>query len=132
MVGYRVLGPVEATEDGRSLPLGGRRQRAILAILLMRANEVVTRDALVDLLWDGRPPEGADHAIEVYISRLRQAIPAGDGEAHPLETRPPGYRLRLDEDQVDANRFAALLESGRRALAAGEAAQARLTLGQAL
>ena len=69
---YRILGPLEVSADGRVIEIGGRRLRALLAILLLRANEPVSRDALVHELWGEQPPPGAQHSLEVYISRWRR------------------------------------------------------------
>src|SRR4051812_23226083 len=65
---FRLLGPLEVAHDGRLLALGGRRQRAVLAILLLNADEAVARERLAAELWDGRQPESAMHTIEVYVS----------------------------------------------------------------
>ena len=79
MIDYRLLGPIEAATDGRILDLGGQRQRALLAILLLSANEPVARDMLVDRLWGDGPPAGAQHTLDVYISRLRKALESAAG-----------------------------------------------------
>ena len=88
---FGILGPVEARRDGRELPLGGPKQRALLAILLLNANEVVSRDRLIDGLWGERPPPTAVHTLDNYISRLRKTL--GDGR---LSRRAPGYVLQLE------------------------------------
>ena len=71
-VEFRVLGPLEVSQDGRVLPLGGAKQRALLAILLVRANQVVSTDALLDELWGERPPDSATNMVQGYVSRLRK------------------------------------------------------------
>ena len=112
---FRLLGPVEAVRDGAPVALGGPRPRALLALLLVRSNELVTREALIDALWADRAPGTAEHSLDVQISRLRKAL-------HPeevLETRSGGYVLHVAPEDVDAQRFERLLEEGRRANAAG-------------
>src|ERR671923_2807863 len=100
MVDFRVLGSLEVVDRGREIPLGGAKQRAVLAILLVHAGEVVSVDRLVDELWGERSPDTATKTVQVYISRLRKAL--GDGA---LLTRRGGYLLDLDPEQLDANRF---------------------------
>src|ERR671930_1222969 len=102
---FRILGPLAVCDEGRELSLGGARQRALLAILLLHANEVVSTDRLIDALWEDEPPETALKALQVYVSQLRKAL----GKER-LETRPPGYRLRADADELDLERFQRLAE----------------------
>src|ERR1044071_2089902 len=83
---YRVLGPLEVVGDAGPLPLGGAKQRALLALLLLNADRVVSRERLIDELWGDAPPEAATANVQVYVSRLRKLLPAGT-----LVTRPPGY-----------------------------------------
>ena len=132
---FRILGPTEVTEEGRPLALGGPRQRALLGMLLLHANEVVSSDRLVDELWtDERRGDGAK-ALQVAVSRLRKALqPAlGRGATSDLiATRPPGYELCVAPERVDAKHFEALLDEGRRALEAGDARAARHRLDDAL
>ena len=117
-----VLGPVEALDGERRLPLGGPKQRALAGVLLLAAGRVVPRDELVEAVWPEGPPGSAAAAVQVYVSRLRKALPAGR-----LETRPPGYLLRLEAGELDAERFERLADEGRRALGHDEAtAAARL------
>ena len=113
---FRLLGPLEVWEDGRPLSLGGTKQRALLGILLLRANEVVSRDVLVDELWGDRPPASAAHSVEAYVSRLRKTLHADRAGEPILVTRPPGYMLRAGFEDVDLHRYERLLEEGRRAL----------------
>ncbi len=96
---FRILGPLEVLDDGLPLPLGGKRQRALLALLLIRANEVVPTDRLVEELWSGLPPPTAGKILQNNVSRLRKAI--GDR----LETRAPGYLLRIEGGELDRDRF---------------------------
>jgi DNA-binding SARP family transcriptional activator len=122
-VEFRLLGPLEASERGRRLPLGGPRQRAVLAHLLIRANEVVSADRLIDEVWGDKAPETARGTLHSYVSRLRNVV--SDGAR--IEGRPPGYVLHVDPEQIDALRFEALVREGRRLLAEDpEAALERL------
>jgi predicted ATPase/DNA-binding SARP family transcriptional activator len=116
---FGILGPLEVRRNGRVVPLHGRKQRALLALLLLHANEVVARERLIDELWSDQPPETATNTLQVHVSQLRKAL-AGDGvdAAATLATRPPGYVLSVAAEQVDAYRFerqvAAAAEARRR------------------
>ena len=131
MIGYRLLGPLEVTVDGTAVDLGGLKQRALLAILLLHANRPVPRDVLVDQLWGEHPPTGAEHAVNVYVWRLRKALRAATGTPGVV-TRQGAYLLQAAEEQVDAALFERLADEGRRALAAEAAARASAVLGEAL
>ena len=126
---FRILGPLEVDREGTALALGGVRPRALLAILLLNANQVVSVDRLVDDVWDGRPPESAVHAVQVYVSQLRSAL-AEDGTR--IATRAPGYVLSVAAEELDLHRFERLLSAGRDALAAGRAADAASSFREAL
>jgi YVTN family beta-propeller protein len=91
---------LEVREGERSLPLGGRKQRTLLAILLLHANEVVSSDALIDGLWGERPPKTAGTALQVYVSNLRKLL-----SPERLETRSPGYLLHIEPEELDLGRF---------------------------
>ena len=109
MLRFRVLGPLEALDrDGAPLPLGGQKQRSVLALLLMRANRVVPTDVLLEALWGETPPKTAMTSLQNSVSALRKVLGAG-----VVETRPPGYRLVVDEDAVDLLRFERLIASSR-------------------
>jgi DNA-binding SARP family transcriptional activator len=110
---YFVLGPLEVRHEDRVLSLGGVKQRALLAVLLLRANEVVGRQVLVDELWGDAPPERATHILNVRLSRLRKTLETG-GQS-PLLTRPGGYLLCIAPDELDLHRFERLVDDGRRA-----------------
>ena len=127
-----MLGPLEAVHDGMQVPLGSRKQRALLAILLLRANEVVAPDALIDELWGERPPPSAGHTLQVYVSRLRSAFRQSGGDDGILVTRPAGYLLRVGFGELDLNRFERLAEEGRRALESGAPERAAERLREAL
>jgi DNA-binding SARP family transcriptional activator len=111
-VEFRLLGPLEVIDDtGETLRLGGLRPRALLAVLLLHPNHVVSIDALIDALWGESPPEAAANTVQVYIGRLRKLLdPTRTTER--LATRPPGYVLHVDDDEIDIARFEQL---GRRA-----------------
>ena len=104
----RMLGPLEARIDGAPVPLGGGKQRALVAILLLHANDVVPLDVLIDELWDGTPPPSAPAYVQNCVSRLRKVL-----GADALETRAPGYRLRVAPDQIDARHFEQLVREAR-------------------
>jgi len=116
-VEFLVLGPLEVREGTRLISLGGAKQRALLALLVLHANEVVSRDRLIDGLWGEEPPASAGHTIETYVSRIRRALHY-EGSATPLLTRAPGYVLHVDVERVDLHRFMRLVEEGRQELAA--------------
>jgi predicted ATPase/DNA-binding SARP family transcriptional activator len=124
---YRVLGPLEALDNGRRLNLGGPRQQAVLASLLVHADQTVALERLVDWLWDEAPPETAQKTIRVYVSRLRKLLPGG-----AIEPRAGGYTLRLDGHRFDLRQFEHDAEEGRSALAAGDHQEAADLLRQAL
>ena len=131
VIDYRLLGPLEVAVDGQVVDVGGLKQRALLTILLLHVNQPVHRDALIDRLWGERPPSGAEHAVDVYISRLRKALEKAAGTQEVL-TRPGGYLLQTAPEQLDVARFERLAEDGRRSLAAGDASCAAQQFGAAL
>ena len=104
---FRILGPLEVISDGEVVQLGGAKQRALLAVLLLYANEVVSLDRLIDALWEDDPPESAQKALQVHVSALRKMV----GKER-LETRPPGYVLRVRDEELDLARFRRLQEEG--------------------
>src|SRR5918995_2910508 len=112
-VEIRVLGRVDAIVDGRSLPVKGGKQRAILAMLALRANRAVAADELIDGLWGDRPPASAAKNVQYYVSQLRKALASYDSGAS-IVTRGRGYELQLPDDAVDAARFERLVERARR------------------
>ncbi|MGZ4400742.1 MAG: BTAD domain-containing putative transcriptional regulator, partial [Gaiellaceae bacterium] len=122
---FRLLGPVEVVVDGRAIALGGMKQRALLALFVLHANEVVSRDFLIDELWGERAPASAEHSIVVYVSRLRKALQAhGAGKMPILGAEARGYVLRIEPEQIDVQRFERALERGGRALAEGATSEA--------
>jgi DNA-binding SARP family transcriptional activator len=126
-VEFRILGPLEVVEEGHSLPLAAGKQRALLAILLLHPNEVVSTDELIDGLWGERPPASADKSIQIYVSQLRKAI--GNSS---LVTRQPGYVLHIEPGELDLHRFERLLNEGKQALAAGRPHEAEIKLSDAI
>jgi YVTN family beta-propeller protein len=107
---YRILGPLEVLDQGHLLALGGHRQRAILALLLLHANEVVSTDRLLDDLWGAEPPESGSKAVHVLVSQLRKSLQAGSGADGVLATQSPGYVLHVREGELDRERFERLVE----------------------
>jgi YVTN family beta-propeller protein len=132
---FGILGPLEVSRYGRAVPLGGPRQRAVLALLLLEANRAVTMDRLAEDIWAGRPPEGWATTVQTYVFHLRRALEpdrargAGGGV---LVTRDRGYLLRVDREHLDAARFQDGFTAGRAALQAGRYAEAAQTLRRAL
>ena len=111
----------------RVLPLSGVRQRTVLALLLLRAGEVVSSDRLIDELWGERPPPSGIDALQVYVSRLRKLLPEGT-----VVTEGRGYRLAVAGEQIDAGRFERLAGEGRAALAEGDPERSARLLREAL
>ena len=124
---FRLLGPLEARQDGRELQLGGAKQRALLAILLLHANEAVSRHSLIEGLWGEGPPPTAAHTLDNYVSRLRKTL--GEGR---VERRSPGYALRVEPGELDFDRFKQFVEQGRKELATGAFGEAAASLRTAL
>jgi DNA-binding SARP family transcriptional activator/tetratricopeptide (TPR) repeat protein len=131
---FRILGPLEALEGGRAVLLGGSKQRALLALLLLHANETLGVDRLIDELWGECPPATAAKTVRVYVSRLRKALRGGNGDRSTgvVATRGHGYELCLDPERLDAHRFERLVGGGRGDLAAGRPERAAATLEEAL
>ena len=125
----RVLGDLGLTRDGVELDLGGRRPRALLALLVVERGRMVGMDAIVDRLWPDDPPDAAVKTIQVYVSRLRAAL--GD-ERERIVSAGGGYRFALADDELDAALFGADVAKGRGLLAAGSAETAIGRLDRAL
>jgi class 3 adenylate cyclase/tetratricopeptide (TPR) repeat protein len=124
---YCVLGPLDVFDSsGQHLPVGGARQQSVLASLLLRAGQTVTLDRLVDELWE-EPPATAAKTVQVYVSRLRHELPEG-----AIESRPGGYTLVLDGDELDLQAFERRAAEGRSALVAGDGERAAELLREAL
>jgi DNA-binding SARP family transcriptional activator len=105
---FRILGPLQVLDEGRELPLGGAKQRALLALLLLDPNRVVSRDRLIDELWHTDPPETAPTALQVYVSQLRKAL-----GRDLILTQRPGYLIRVSDGELDFHRFERLVATAR-------------------
>ena len=119
---FRILGPLEVDE----VVLGGPRQRALLAVLLLHANESVSADRLVGALWGEDAPRTAVKALHVAVSRLRHELP------DVVETTAVGYRVRVAPGELDLERFERAAAAGRESLAAGQPERAAAQLREAL
>ena len=124
---YRILGPLVVTADDVEIILGSGKQRALLALLLIHANEPVSTDRLVDELWGASRSTSAAKVIHNYVSKLRRVL--GEGV---LVTRGSAYELRVEPGELDLDSFNELVEDGRQALAAGDPGRAAAVLGSAL
>jgi predicted ATPase/DNA-binding SARP family transcriptional activator len=124
---FRILGPLEARADDLTLELGGARQRALLALLLLRANQVVSSERLIEGLWGEEPPETARSALRVHVAQLRKSL-----SHEVLLTRAPGYLLRVDPGKLDLERFRELVELAGRASRESRWEEAAGTLREAL
>src|SRR5215211_6248920 len=124
---FAILGPLEVHDGDAPVRLGGRRQRALLARLLLDHNRTVSVDRLVDDLWGEDVPDSAVKMIHIYVSQLRKLLPDG-----PLVTRPPGYAIELEPEAIDVVHFTRLRDEGRAALAAGDLATASVSLREGL
>jgi YVTN family beta-propeller protein len=125
---YRILGPLEVFDGERQVTLGGTRQRALLAILLLHANEVVSTDRLVEELWGENPPETGPKALQVAISQLRKTLQSSLGADGVLVTRAPGYVLNVHPGELDLDRFESLVEQAEERRGAEAAALLREAL----
>jgi DNA-binding SARP family transcriptional activator len=105
---FRILGPLEVFTEAGSLPLGGQKQRAVLALLLLDANRVVSVDRLIDALWGAQPPKTATTSLQNFVSQLRKVL-----GSDVLETQMPGYRLHVSPGELDLDRFRRLCETAR-------------------
>jgi DNA-binding SARP family transcriptional activator len=124
---FRILGPLEAWDQGREVPLGGPKPRALLAALLLHPNEVVPADRLIDELWGDDSPADAAAALRVNVSRLRTALPQD-----VITTRSPGYIARVEPEALDLHRFERLVDEGRSLLSRSLFADASQRLREAL
>jgi predicted ATPase/DNA-binding SARP family transcriptional activator len=105
---FRILGPLEVIAEGRPLALGGQKQRLLLALLLLEANRVVSTERLIDALWEEKPTETAGKALQVYVSQLRKLV----GKER-VQTKAPGYLLRVEPEELDLTRFQRLQADAR-------------------
>jgi len=123
LVEFAILGPLEARAEGGPISLGGPKQRALLAVLLLEAGRVVSLDHLVDALWAGEPPATAVASLQNFVAQLRKAL-----GPDVIETRQPGYLVRLGPEQLDVARVRALVDEAR----ATEPVRRAVLLDQAL
>ena len=105
---FGILGPLELSEAGRAVNVAGAKQRALLVMLLLNANRVVSSGDLIDAVWEEEPPDSATKALQVHVSQLRKLL-----GKHHVETRAPGYLLRVEQDALDLDQFTRLYEEGR-------------------
>src|SRR3989454_1962106 len=120
---FRILGPLEVSDETGPLLLGGLKQRAVLALLLLDAGRVVSVDRLIDALWGEQPPRTAATSLQNFISALRKVL-----GPETLETKSPGYRLNIKPGELDLDRFRTAVEKSRKA----EAAERSSALHEAL
>ncbi|MGH3408481.1 MAG: AfsR/SARP family transcriptional regulator, partial [Streptosporangiaceae bacterium] len=99
---FGLLGPLRVAAGGGELAFP-TRQRTVLAVLLLRANQIVTVDALAGVLWDGQPPPGARNTVQGYVKLIRQKL--GPQDSRRLVTRGPGYQLTVAGAELDTDRF---------------------------
>jgi predicted ATPase/DNA-binding SARP family transcriptional activator len=126
---FRILGPLEVDEGGRKVPIVGDRQRALLAILLIHANEPVSADELIDELWGEDAPASPRKGLQVQVSRLRKALEEGSAR---LVTQPNGYLLQVESGELDVDRCERLAQDGREALSTEDPRRAADCLREAL
>src|SRR5262245_49427856 len=111
---FLVLGPLEVRSGGSPLRLRSAKQRALLAVFLLNANEVVSTDRLIEAVWPEKPPGTATNLLQVYVSQLRKLLEPARASGTPglLVTQPPGYVLQIEAEQLDSARFERLLNEG--------------------
>jgi DNA-binding SARP family transcriptional activator len=126
-VEFRILGPFEVVHEGGSVRIPGAKERALLVLLLLHANEAVSVDRLIEELWDGRPPPTARKSLQVRVAALRRAL----GAEH-VQTRGDGYAIVVAPDELDLHRYERLVAEGRDLLADGEPGRAVEPLRNAL
>jgi DNA-binding SARP family transcriptional activator/DNA-binding beta-propeller fold protein YncE len=129
-VEFRILGPLEVVEDGEPVALGTLKERLVLGVLLLHANEFVSRERLIDDLWGEAPPPTARQAVNVYVSKLRKALSRVG--ADPIATASGGYRLHVELERFDASRMQVLVPEARELLATGELESAAAQFDEAL
>jgi DNA-binding SARP family transcriptional activator len=123
MLEFRILGPTEVWNENQRLQLGGPKQRAVLALLLLEAGRVVSTDRLIDLLWGEQPPATAATSLQNFVSQLRKTVGAG-----VLTTTPPGYRVEIAPEQLDLERFRRMVDEAKTEPPAERALQLRAAL----
>jgi DNA-binding SARP family transcriptional activator len=128
---FQLLGQLGVTAGAGIVDLGAPKQRAVLAVLLLHANEIVSTDRIIDLVWGGKAPRTAEHSIQIYISELRKTLSNGSSN-DLIETRPPGYVINIPPDSVDTLRFERLVREGISAVRSGDLPRGRPKLIEAL
>jgi DNA-binding SARP family transcriptional activator len=131
---FRILGPLEIFDEGQRIALPGKKQRALLALLLVHSGETLATDRLIDELWGERPPTAPAKTVQVHVSRLRKALAAAgcEGAEAVILTREHGYELAVPPECIDAHRFERLVAEGRSRLVAGRVGHAVAVLEEAL
>lgn len=128
---FRILGPIEVEGPAGAVHVPPGRQQVILALLLVEADHIVSTDHIVDVLWDDQPPDTARTQVQICVSRLRRTLSQG-GLPATIDTRPPGYRLRIPDGSLDAHAFSAEVTEARVLLKEGRTAQAATVLRAAV
>ena len=128
---FRILGPLAVRVDGTSVPIGGPKQRALLGLLLLSANRVVSRERLIGELFAELSLNSADHALRNQVSRLRKVLAPAAADEPRLVARAPGYLLRVEPGELDLEHFERLVAAGREALGAGDPTSAAQSLREA-
>ncbi|MBL7497609.1 AfsR/SARP family transcriptional regulator [Frankia sp. CNm7] len=121
---YEVLGPLRVLGKPGSPTISARKVKILLSVLLIRADQLVTTDRLMEEIWDGEPPRRATTAMHVYVSQLRKFLVRPDVAGSPIVTRPGGYLLRRGDDELDLHDFQKLVQRGRTDVRAGRHAEA--------
>jgi DNA-binding SARP family transcriptional activator/streptogramin lyase len=132
MLEFRILGSLEVSDGSDALPLRGARERALLAYLLLHANEIVPSDRIIDDIWGDEPPQSVASMLQVYISRLRKVLNQNGKDGTGLLKEPSGYVLRIEDSQLDLHRFESLARTGKELLASGNPQGAARELRAAL
>src|SRR5438552_4529924 len=127
---FRILGPLEVVEDGEPVALGTLKERLVLGVLLLHANEFVSRDRLIDDLWGEAPPPTARKAVNVYVSKVRKALSVAGVD--PITTASGGYRLNVEPERLDVIRMQLLVAEARELFARGKLESAAGRFGEAL
>lgn len=129
-VRFGILGPVLAESEGKIARIRAAKQRALLGTLLTRPNHMVSADELVQVLWDGQPPDRGRHTLRSHVMRLRQTL--GGVLGSRVVTRPRGYLIELGDEELDSQVFESLHRQGRDAVRRGQWGSASRSLGCAL
>jgi DNA-binding SARP family transcriptional activator len=135
MMQFRLLGPLEVWDSDERIDLGGARQRALLALLLLNANRTVRRTQVINWLWDMEPPRTAENLVQEYVSRLRRALHprrTAEPSSQRLRTQASGYVLEVAPDELDLHHFERLVDQAHQEIAAHDLELATATLQQAL